>query len=83
MGFDEWWQANGCRTDDKARLHACWHAALECAMREVDRAVAAERERWGRRVEVLLPYGGSDGRRDWASAGAWLYPDDVLAVVRA
>lgn len=46
MGFDEWWQANGCRTDDKARLHACWHAALECAMREVDRAVAAERERW-------------------------------------
>ena len=87
MGFDEWWQLNARFGDDKVRFRQLWSAAIECAQRETVRyaevQVAAERERWGRRVEVLLPYGGSDGRRDWASAGAWLYPDDVLAVVRA
>lgn len=45
--------------------------------------LAEEVRRLSSSVEVLLQYGGSDGRRDWASAGAWLYPGDVLAVVRS
>lgn len=33
--------------------------------------------------EVVASYRRSDGRREWVSAGAWLYPGDSLVVLRS
>ena len=48
----------------------------------VEQTVAIEKRRARDDLDVLAEYGGRDGGRDWVSAGAWLYPGDVLAVVR-
>jgi hypothetical protein len=32
-------------------------------------------------IDVIAEYGGKDGKRDWVSAGAWLLPGDVIAVM--
>ena len=31
--------------------------------------------------EILVRYAGVDGRRDWQTAGAWLYPGQAIAVI--
>jgi hypothetical protein len=68
-----------CFDEDTGR--DCWSYSADQLRAYAAAAVAAERENWRDKVDVLLLYGGSDGRRDWVSAGAWLYPGDVLAVV--
>ena len=76
--------ANGTATaTTRKRLTGAGTLRLRPAIREVDRAVAAERERWGRRVECYCHMAAAMGAETGASAGAWLYPDDVLAVMRA
>ena len=63
--------------DEIVRLRA----EVEALRADAAQAVAAERERLAKSLDVIAVYGGNDGRRDWVSAGAWLNEGDVIAVV--
>lgn len=85
------------RIDDTQRTHweGCERDHRECLIQrmadEIERLIALRRDdaRALERmraliadVEVLAEYGRDDGRRDWVTVGAWLYPGDRIVVLR-
>jgi hypothetical protein len=65
-----------------ARIHGDGgHYQAEHGTEQAAKDAEAKIIRWAASHDVLVKYSRTDGRREWASVGAWLYPGDAIVIV--
>lgn len=76
--------SGGRNSVSTARMRAV--AAVEAALRAALTEAQAEKQPPSRELsdeEILAQNTRTDGRREWSTVGAWLYPRDCIVVLRA